>query len=179
MAKLKIHIYGDPVLRKKAEPITNFDTELDSFATDMVETMLVEDGIGLAAPQVGVSKRLIVIGMPVDDDPDNRKIFVMINPEILEYGEEEVTAEEGCLSLPDIQEEVTRPNFLKVRFQDLKGETHEFEAEGYFTRVIQHEMDHLDGVLFIDHLSPLKKTMLRSKLKRLAEENAPDKNKVA
>ena len=138
MALLEVKIYGDPVLRKKSEPIEIFDEELEKFAADMVETMMVEDGIGLAAPQVGVSRRFLVIGMPVNDDPDERKIFIMINPEILEYGEETVTAEEGCLSLPGIQEEVTRPDRIKLRYQNLKGETVEAELDGYFTRVIQH-----------------------------------------
>ncbi|MBZ0263428.1 peptide deformylase [bacterium] len=172
MKKYAVKIYGDPVLRKPVEPIDTFDESLEEFAADMVHAMIEHDGIGLAAPQVGVSKSFIVIGLPVNaDDPDDRKIFTMANPEILEESEETVVMDEGCLSIPDITEEVERPEWIKLKFQDLKGEEYEIEADGIFARVIQHEIDHLDGVLFVDHLSPLKRTLLRGKLKRLHEDS--------
>ncbi len=172
MALMRVRTYGDPVLRKVAEEITEFDQSLEEFTTDMVETMLKEDGIGLAAPQVGASIRMIVVGMPEEEDVEDRKIFVMINPEITEHSEEMDVMEEGCLSLPGLSEEVKRYTELQLRFQDLKGETHEIKTNGLFARVLQHEIDHLDGVMFVDHLSPLKRSLLRGKLKRLQEETA-------
>ncbi|HEB85064.1 MAG TPA: peptide deformylase [Bacteroidetes bacterium] len=172
MAKMPIRVYGDPLLRRHSKEVTEFDESLEALAVDMVETMLAADGIGLAAPQVGVSRCFIVIGIPVEeDDGDARKILVLVNPEILEVNEETVVMEEGCLSLPGITEEIERPTDVRVRYQNLKGETLEIEVGGLLARVIQHEKDHLDGVLFIDHLPPLKRTLLRGKLKKLREEH--------
>lgn len=170
MSNMKIEIIGAPVLRDVAEDVTEFGEPLEKFAGQMVQTMIDNDGIGLAAPQVGLSKRFLVIGLPVDEDDSARKILAVANPEIIEEGEELVTMEEGCLSIPGISEEVTRPEAIKVRFQDLQGKTVETEFSGLLSRVFQHEYDHLDGVLFVDHLSALKRRLLKKKLSRLSEE---------
>ena len=167
---MKIRIYGDPVLRQVSEDVTEFDEELQKVTTEMVAAMIDNEGVGLAAPQVGILERFLVIGLPVEGDEDKRRIFVIINPEILEHSEESVIGEEGCLSLPDITEDVSRYNSIKVRFQDIFGEFHEIATEGYFARVIQHETDHLEGVLLVDRISPLKRSLLRGKLKRLREQ---------
>ena len=167
---MDIRIYGDPVLREPAADVTEFDEKLEELAAKMIRTMMDADGVGLAAPQVGLSKRFLVIGLPTGEDISIRKYFAIANPEIIEESDELVTMEEGCLSIPGISEEVERPNEVTVRFQNLKGEVVEMKAHDYLARILQHEMDHLDGVLFTDHLSPLKKTMLRGKLKRLQQE---------
>lgn len=172
MAEMKIRIYGDPVLREPAEDVTEFGKELEDLAGKMVQAMIEADGIGLAAPQVGLSKRFLVVGLPTGEDATRRRVYAMANPEIIDEGDELVIMEEGCLSIPGISEEVERPETITIRFQNLKGETVEMEARDILARVVQHEMDHLDGVLFTDHLSPLKKTMLRGRLKRLAQEGA-------
>lgn len=177
-ARLKIRIIGDPVLRQEAEPVEEFGEELEKFAWEMVETMIAGDGIGLAAPQVGVSKRFLVMGMPVEEDENKRRIFLIANPKIIEKSEETTKIEEGCLSIPTITEEVVRPEKVKVVFQDLHGKEHLVEADGVFARVIQHEIDHLDGILFIDRLSPLKRRLLRSKIQRVQEEYADSENEA-
>lgn len=179
MARLKIHLYGDPVLREPAEDVTEFDKALETLAADMVQTMFDADGIGLAAPQVGLSKRFLVIGIPTGEDAKTRKVLAMANPEIVDESDELEIYEEGCLSIPGITEEVERPADVTVRYQNLKGEEVTLEAHGVMARVIQHEMDHLDGVLFVDRISPLKKTLLRGRLKRLQEEGAEPTSKRA
>ena len=172
MSLRSIRIYGDPVLRKVADPVEDFGPELKQLADDMLETMLENDGVGLAAPQVGVSKRYVVIGIPIDDDDDQRKlrVFNMVNPEIVDEGVECDLLEEGCLSLPEITVNVERPTRIVVEYQNLNGETVELEAEGMLAKVIQHEIDHLDGVLITDYLPPLKRTMMRNRLKKLSEQ---------
>lgn len=172
MALRNIRVYGDPVLRKVADPVEEFGPDLKQLAEDMLETMLESDGVGLAAPQVGVSKRFVVIGIPVDDNGDQGKlhVFNMVNPEIIDEGEEIDLLEEGCLSLPEITVNVERPTKIVVEYQNLDGETIELEAEGMFAKVIQHEIDHLDGVLITDYLPPLKRTMMRNRLKKLSEQ---------
>lgn len=168
---MEIRIVGDPVLRQKADAVTEFGDPLESLAGEMISSMLSADGIGLAAPQVGISKRFIVIGLPVETDGDDfRHIYTLANPELLSYSEDTEIMEEGCLSIPGINEEVERPAAIKVRFQSLNGDWKELETSGVLARVIQHEMDHLEGVLFIDHLSALKRTMLKSKLKKLSQD---------
>ncbi|AKI97279.1 peptide deformylase [Kosmotoga pacifica] len=154
-----IHI-GNPILRKIAEPIENFDAELSSFVEELTKTMYEEDGVGLAAPQVAVSKRLFVF----DDGSGPR---VMINPEILEKSIEQISMEEGCLSVPGIYADITRPAWVKIRYQDVEGQIHEELFEGYSGRIVQHEYDHLEGILFIDYLSPAKKALLRPKLNNI------------
>lgn len=162
-----IRMYGDPVLRQTASPVTRFDEELERLAADMIETMYDANGVGLAAPQIGIAKRLFVAleldeeaepdEAPAEGDEDEERWgvvreHVMVNPEILERAGLRI-AQDGCLSLPGLYvEEMRRDARVRVRYQDLRGATHEIEAEGHFAHVIQHETDHLDGVLFFDRL---------------------------
>jgi peptide deformylase len=159
-----IKIIGDSVLRRKASSFTKFDNNLARIANDMIETMHERDGIGLAAPQVGLSKRLIVIDTFPVDKTSTPMIFV--NPEILEsWGE--ITMEEGCLSIPGVNEQVTRPEGILLKYQDIEGIEKTEKHDGWTARVIQHEIDHLNGILFIDYLSPLKQKLATSKLSAL------------
>jgi len=167
MAILPIRIYPDPVLRVKCRRVETFDAALRKLAADMVETMHAAPGVGLAAPQVGADIRLAVVDPTVGDD--TAQIRVLVNPDIVRREGLE-TDVEGCLSLPGINDKVDRPLAITVRAQDLKGESFEIEADEYLARVICHEVDHLDGVLFTDHLRGLRKERARRQLKKLAEE---------
>jgi len=160
MAVLKILRYGDPGLRRKAEHIAAITGEIRQIIRDMVDTMYDEVGIGLAAPQVGVSLRLIVVG-----DDDGRDAQAIINPVITER-RGEVTAEEGCLSLPGIFAPVARAEWIRVEAQDVHGQALTIEARGLRARVLQHEMDHLDGVLFIDHLDAMARDRIKRKIRK-------------
>ena len=166
MALLKIRHYPDPVLKKVAAPITEFDESLRQLANDMAETMYAAPGIGLAAPQVGISKRLTVIDCSARDE--DAQLLVMVNPEIIDQ-EGEACEEEGCLSVPEYYAKVNRSAKVKVRFQDLDEQTHTIEAAGLTAIACQHEIDHLDGILFVDHLSPLKRSIFRKKWKKIQE----------
>lgn len=151
MALLKLRYYPDPVLKTKAKKITIFDSSVRKLAQDMLDTMYDSDGVGLAAPQVGVSKRLMVIDVSGEDEAPRPIVF--INPEIIEE-EGEMCGQEGCLSFPDVFFEVKRSSRVVVRYQNLKGQTMKLTAEGnLLCRAIQHEIDHLDGELFIDKAS--------------------------
>jgi peptide deformylase len=161
MAKLKILEFPDPRLRTKAAPVGAVDDELRRFIGDMFETMYEAPGIGLAATQVDVHKRLLV----ADVSPDKSEPHVLINPEILEKDGVTVT-DEGCLSVPGYYEEVERAQHIRVRFLDRDGETREMEAEGLLAVCIQHEMDHLEGKLFVDYLSESKRQRIRKKLEK-------------
>ena len=162
---LRIRLYGDPVLRQKALPIPKITDVERKLAEDMLATMYaVPNGVGLAAPQVGVLKRLIVID--VDRDDVSSKPFVLLNPETQRLIGD-LIEDEGCLSIPNITAEVKRAAEVLVTAQDMNGRTVSVEAEGLLARVLQHEIDHLDGVLFIDHISSLKRQLLRGKLKKL------------
>jgi len=167
MAIKKIFTYPDPVLRQKVEPVTCFDESLRQLAVDLAETMYAAPGAGLAANQIGVCKRGVVID--VSRGEDEKKHLVLVNPEIIEKEGCQVE-EEGCLSVIDLTANVERFKKLLVRAQDLEGKAWEFPAEDFFARVIQHELDHLNGVLFIDHLSPLKRTLYKKRLKKLLRE---------
>lgn len=156
--------YGDPVLEKTAEPVKEFTPELKKLVDDMFDSMYAHRGVGLAAPQVGVSKRLAVVDVTAGEDPAQR--FVMINPEVVETSGSQ-TGEEGCLSIPGFREDVTRPNRVKIRAQDLDGRWFEKDGEELLARAMLHEKDHLDGVLFLSHLSPLKRELIRRKIKKL------------
>lgn len=147
MALLKIRVYPDPLLKLKSQPLHAFGPEEQNFFDDMVETMWVEDGVGLAAPQVGISKRVLVAAPTVKKGEE----YIMINPEIISSQGREAGIE-GCLSLPGLSGEVPRAKKIKCRFQDRFGKTHEIEAKDFFARIIQHEIDHLDGVLLIDRV---------------------------
>jgi peptide deformylase len=161
MAKLKILEFPDPRLRTKASPVDVVDDELRALIGDMFETMYDAPGIGLAATQVDVHKRLLV----ADVSPDKSEPHVLINPEIIE--KDGVTAtDEGCLSVPGYYEEVERAEHIRVRFLDRNGEEQEMEAEGLLAVCIQHEMDHLEGKLFVDYLSETKRQRIRKKLEK-------------
>ena len=186
MAIREILEVPDPRLKTVSEPVTEFGDELNELVSDMFETMYAAPGIGLAAIQVGVPKRVLVIDLqPEDEDaepepcnhdghehvhyPTKKEPRVFINPEILDPAEDLASYQEGCLSVPDIFADVDRPATCRVRYQDLEGETHEEDMEGLMATCIQHEMDHLEGILFIDHLSRLKRNMALKKLKKLRE----------
>lgn len=165
--KTKIHEivkYPDPVLAKRGEPVTVFDDKLKTLVEEMFESMYAAQGIGLAAPQIGLSQRLTVIDVSFKKNPEEK--IVLINPEIVER-EGEQYEEEGCLSLPDIRDKVKRAAKVKVRAQNADGEWFEMEGEELLSRAFQHEIDHLDGILFIDRLSRLKKDLTVRKIKKL------------
>jgi peptide deformylase len=167
MAILAIRIYPDPVLRVKCRPVETFDAGLRKLAANMVDTMHAAPGVGLAAPQVGVDLRLAVVDVSVGEDP--AAILVLANPEIVRREGLE-TDVEGCLSLPGLTDKVDRPFAITLRAQNLEGTPFELEAEDYLARAICHEVDHLDGILFTDHLRGLRKERSKRQLKRLAEE---------
>lgn len=167
-----ITVYGDPVLRKKSEPVGPDYPDLPEFLRDFWETMYYADGVGLAAPQVGRSVRIFVIdaGAGSKEDPslkDFRKVF--INPRIVEFSGNPAVFEEGCLSLPEIHENVTRPDTVRIVYQDENFQEHDETYHGFVARIIQHEYDHLEGKLFIDHLTPLKRKLLRGKLTNITK----------
>ena len=170
---LPIYILGQPVLRKVAEDIPTDYPNLDDFLKDMWDTLAESEGIGLAAPQVGKSIRVVVIDLDVlSDDMPEYKDFrrVYINPHIVEYDESETdTLEEGCPSLPAIHEKVTRPKRIHVQWLDEQMKPHDEWVEGYLARVMQHEFDHLEGKVFTDRVSPLRKQLIKSKLKALLQ----------
>ena len=166
MADLKIVKYGTEVLRSVAEPVDEITEEIKQIADEMLKTMYVSDGVGLAAPQVGISKRIIVVDVRPDDPA--HKPLILVNPEILER-EGEADAEEGCLSVPEVRGEVKRARSVKVEGLTLEGEKVCLEATELLARVFQHEIDHLNGVLFIDHLSRLKKQLIKKQLRRIKE----------
>ena len=170
---LPIYIYGQPVLRKVTEEITPDYPGLKQLIADMWETLADSEGIGLAAPQVGKDIRLAVIDLdPLSEDMPEYKDFkqVYINPHIVEYDETKTeSVEEGCLSLPAIHEKVTRPTRIRVQWMDENFQPHDEWVEGYLTRVMQHEFDHLDGKMFVDRVSPLRKQLIKSKLKALTQ----------
>jgi peptide deformylase len=160
MAVLKVRRYGDPVLRRRAALVEAITPEVRSLASDMIETMYDEVGIGLAAPQVGVSTRLMVVG-----DEEGRGVQVLVNPAISAQGGK-VTAEEGCLSLPGVFAQVTRSEWVTLEAQDLEGRPVAVTARGLRARVFQHEIDHLDGVLFIDRLEPVIRDRIKRRIKK-------------
>ena len=171
MSVLPVRIYGDPVLRRAAAPIERFDQELRSLVADLNETMHAYNGVGLAANQVGLARRVAVVDVPIDDA--HRVRATLVNPVILERQGSEVN-EEGCLSIPGIYEDVSRAYAIAVRAHDEHGQEYDLRAEGYLARAIQHEIDHLDGVLFIDRLSPLRRQFLRRALEALARGEVPE-----
>jgi peptide deformylase len=165
MAILAIRIYPDPVLRVRCRKVETFDAGLRKLAANMVETMHAAPGVGLAAPQVGSDLRLAVVDISVGEDP--AAVQVLVNPEVVRREGLE-TDVEGCLSLPGINDKVDRPFAITVRAQTLEGESFELEAEDYLARAICHEIDHLDGILFTDHLRGLRRERSRRQLKKLA-----------
>ncbi|WAC24023.1 peptide deformylase [Blastomonas sp. SL216] len=160
----------DPRLKTVSTPVETFDDELRTLVADMFETMYDAPGIGLAAIQVGVPQRVLVIDLQEQEDEEGKPIRaprVFINPEILDPSAEQSLYNEGCLSVPDQYAEVERPASIRARWQDLDGKVHEEAMEGLMATCLQHEMDHLEGILFIDHLSRLKRQMVLKKLEKL------------
>lgn len=172
---LPIYVYGWPLLRKKSENITPEYHDLQKLIADMFETMYHADGVGLAAPQIGKNIRLIVIdGSPMadEDDPDDELLNfkkVLINPVITERGGDEWADSEGCLSLPKIRETVKRPEWVQIEYMDEHFQPHNEHYEGTAARIIQHEYDHIEGQLFIDHISPLRRKLISAKLNAIAK----------
>jgi len=177
-----IYLYGHPVLRKVATPITKDYPNLQQFISDMYETMYKsEDGIGLAAPQVGVSIRVFVIDLDMlsEDNPsfkDLKRTF--INAEIIERSGDDLSREEGCLSIPGINENVTRKDKIRIKYVDETFVEHDETYEGYVARVIQHEYDHIEGHVFIDHISPIRRQLIKTKLTNIAKGKVTCKYKV-
>jgi peptide deformylase len=167
MALREILIVPDPILKQVSKPVETVDDDLRALMDDMLETMYAAPGIGLAAIQVGVPKRVIVMDLAREGEPPAPRYFV--NPEILWASEDTAPYEEGCLSVPEIFDEVERPSQVKLRYLDYDGKTVEEDAEGLFAVCIQHEMDHLEGVLFIDYLSRLKREQAVKKVKKQAK----------
>ena len=166
MAVLPIRKYGDDVLRLPAQPVGEIDAALQKLIDDMIDTMYAAPGVGLAANQVGVARRLMVIDLSVGKRPGECHVF--INPEIVD-SEGEITEEEGCLSIPDFVEVVTRPERVKLRYLDRNGEEREMWGEGLMARAMCHEIDHLNGTLFVDHLRGLKKDRILKKISKLSK----------
>jgi len=172
MTLLTVHTFPDPILKQVAKTIELFDQDLEKFSENMLATMYHSEGIGLAANQVGILKRIIVVDVfSGDEDHSNRDPQVFVNPRIVEKSGEVIT-EEGCLSVIDFTAEVKRAQQLVLEYQDIKGTPHQIEVEDIKAICIQHEIDHLDGILFIDHLSPLKQNIIKKKLIKLAKKSA-------
>lgn len=168
MAKLPIVTLPDPVLRKLSTPVERVDGDLRKLAEDMLETMYAAPGVGLAAVQVGIPIRLLVLDVADEDEDEGRRPLVMVNPEIVALGPGTRLHEEGCLSIPDFRLEIERPSTLTVRFLDQAGKRQELNADGLLATAIQHEINHLDGKLIIDFLTPLKRDIIVRKFKKQA-----------
>ncbi len=169
-------ILPDPQLRLVSKPVEHIDAPLRKFAGDMLDTMYDAPGIGLAAIQVGEPIRMLVLDLAKEGEPKAPQVF--INPEIIESSEEGSVYEEGCLSIPDYYAEVERPAKVRVKFLDEQGKAREVEADGLLATCLQHEIDHLNGVLFIDHISKLKRDMVVKKFKKLAKDRPPPSRMV-
>lgn len=165
MALREILIVPDPRLKKECEPVAEVNDEIRELLDDMLETMYAAPGIGLAAPQIGVMKRVVV--MDVSDDKDKPEPLKLINPEIIWESEDTSVYQEGCLSIPEQYADVERPAEVGLRYLDENGKEHEIEADGLLATCIQHELDHLDGILFTDYLSALKRNMIMKKVQKL------------
>jgi peptide deformylase len=172
MALRPIIVLPDPRLRVVSEPVGKVDGEIRKLVDDMFETMYDAPGIGLAAIQVGVPKRVVTADLAKKDEPRNPQVF--INPEIVSSSEELSVYEEGCLSIPEIHEDVERPTRVRVRYMDLAGKAQEVEADGLLATCLQHEIDHINGVLFIDHISKLKRDRIVKKFTKAAKRAAAE-----
>jgi peptide deformylase len=170
MAKLDIIIAPDPRLKVKCRPVAKVDAKVARLMDDMLETMYAAPGIGLAAPQVGVAQRIIVLDVAREDEKPAP--LRMANPELVWVSDEDTTYNEGCLSLPEHYADVVRPKAIRVRYLDHQNEIRELEAEGLLATCIQHEMDHLDGILFVDHITALKRNIILRKLLKAKKSGA-------
>lgn len=175
MSLRKILKYPNPLLRIQGESITEFNDELQQLVNDMAQTMYDAPGIGLAAPQIGVSKRVVV--MDHSEKDEENQLIVLINPKIMDAEGSQVD-EEGCLSVVDLNAKVKRFAHIKVQAQDMEGNTIEFEADDWFARVIQHEVDHLNGVLFLDRLSSLKRALYKKKRKKQLQQEEKEMARI-
>jgi len=173
MAICDILVLPDKRLRLKSEPVKAISKDIRALVDDMFETMYAAPGIGLAAIQIGVPARVVTMDLAKKDEPQQPQVF--INPEITWASDEKATYEEGCLSIPEYYEEVARPKAVKVKFLDLDGKQHEIDADGLLATCLQHEIDHINGVLFIDHISKLKRDMVMKKFKKAAKRGEPAK----
>lgn len=171
MALLPILVAPDPRLKLRAKPVLAVDDEIRRLMADLLETMYAAPGIGLAAPQVGVAQRVIVVDCAREDEPPQP--LKLANPELLWQSDEMMTVNEGCLSLPEHYADVDRPAEIRVRYLDEQNEIRELHARGLLATCIQHEMDHLEGVLFVDHISALKRSIILRKLTKLKRQKAP------
>lgn len=171
MSVLPIRIFPDDVLREECAEVDTFDEELRTLVDDMVETMHAAPGVGLAAPQVGIARRVMVVDLSVGEDPD--QVLVFVNPEILDP-EGKVSDVEGCLSIPGLSEKVERPERIRVKARNASGEEFEMEADDWLARAICHEADHLDGILFVDRLKGLRREKARRQLKRMIRAKADE-----
>ncbi len=171
MAKRDILILPDTRLRMKSEPVAAIDSEVRALIDDMFETMYDAPGIGLAAIQIGIPKRVVTLDLAKKDEPKAPQVF--INPEVVWSAEEKSVYEEGCLSIPEYYEEVERPNAVRVKFLDREGKPQEIAASGLLATCLQHEIDHINGVLFIDHISKLKRDMVVKKFKKAQKRGEP------
>jgi peptide deformylase len=171
--KLELRYYGDPILREHCVPVEQFDQQLAEQAEAMVETMFRERGIGLAAPQVGMTKRLIIALQMKDSDDVDADPIALVNPKVLERSRSTWEFEEGCLSIPGVVGKVVRSEGAVIEYQDVEGNAHTIKAGGMFARILLHEIDHLDGRLFVDYLSSAQKSLIKPDLKRIAAELAP------
>ena len=169
MALRDIVLLGDPVLRQEAAEVDTFDADLRSLVRDMFETMYHAEGLGLAAPQIGISRRILVIDLRRDDEPEAR--VALVNPRVTWFSDETEKEPEGCLSIPGLEEVVSRSWAVRVEGRDPDGNEVVIEADELFARALQHEIDHLDGILFPDRVSPLKRRMLLKKWKKLQAED--------
>ncbi|MEM8773566.1 MAG: peptide deformylase [Pseudomonadota bacterium] len=169
---LPILIHPDPRLKKVSDPVSDLSDELRKLADDMLATMYDAPGIGLAAPQVGVNQRLIVLDCAKDENEEVSRPLVMFNPEVLSASDEKNVHDEGCLSIPEQFAEVTRPKIVDVRWIDTKGNEHTETFDGLWATCVQHEIDHLEGKLFIDYLGPMKRQMITRKMQKLKREKA-------
>jgi len=181
MALQPIRKYGDPILRKKATPVQDFGAALQQLFVDMVDTMQATHGVGLAANQIGRTESMCVVDQGLieesasnSDAPASARVIepvrAFVNPKLLEESREENELEEGCLSIPEIHEQVTRKLQIRVRYQDLDGKEREEVFHGMIARVLQHEIDHLNGIFFVDRISSIRRKLLSKKLKAIAEE---------
>ncbi len=178
MTRLKLYEYPDEILRKKCEKVSIIDDELRKLLDDMLETMYLDKGCGLAAPQVGISKRIVVIDPnPSDEDLSARQPMYLVNPEIIWRSDEMISFNEGCLSLPDQRADVERHERIRVRYLDYNGKEQELLADDILSIILQHEIDHLDGILYIDRISRLKRSRLLKKLEKFQEDRAKRKDK--
>ena len=171
--ELELRYYGDPILREKCDSVDRFDEQLAEEAESMSETMFRERGIGLAAPQVGMTKRLIIALQMKDTEDVDAEPLALVNPVILSRSNSTWEFEEGCLSIPGVVGRVERSEEAVIRYQDVKGNEHTIQTSGMFARILLHEIDHLDGRLFVDYLSSAQKSLVKGELKRIATELAP------